>query len=315
MNWKTIRNALLAGLAVGCMTVAAQADSSAPEPVPLPKAPPTPAPAAPAMTQKVLVTICVPEQYEATRMVCKTEWKEEKYTAIKCELVPVEKTRMVTYCTNVPVDKVVDVVRRECYPVVENKVVTKYVTRCVPVEKIVSKVVDQGGHYECREVPCPERHGLLFHLCHRECEDPCAPPPTKLVSVYVPNCVTVQEKVTCLQRTCVPVTETVPCTVYKTRDVKEQVTVHTCEIKTEVKEQKYTCMEEKRTPYEATRKVAYTVMVPEKVTCTRMVTKQVEREVPVCVPTPCYEASCETACTHSCGHARCGGGLFRRGCR
>jgi hypothetical protein len=106
----------------------------------------------------------------------------------------------------------------------------------------------------------------------------------------------------------------VKVTTFKPKEIKEKVKVTTCEVKTEIKEEKFTVMVEKRTPYEATRKVCYTVPVQEKVMATRMVTKQVEREVPICVPVTCCAPPCCEACTHSCGHHH-RGGLFHRGCR
>src|SRR5258708_31570458 len=108
----------------------------------------------------------------------------------------------------VPVTEERQVTRYECVPVTEERPVTRYETHMVPVERTVSRCVDSGGHYECREVPCGGdgnggRHGLLGGLFRRRhhdcgCEESCAPAMTT-VSVYVPNMVTVQEKVTVMQ--------------------------------------------------------------------------------------------------------------------
>src|SRR5580658_6472040 len=55
-------------------------------------------------TKKICVTEYVPEHYQATRTVYKTEWKEEAYTSYKTECVPEVRTRtftvnhMVTEC-------------------------------------------------------------------------------------------------------------------------------------------------------------------------------------------------------------------------
>jgi hypothetical protein len=119
-------------------------------------------------TRKVMVTQWVPQNYETTRTVYKTEWKDEKYTAYKCELVPEERTRKVTTCKYVPETKDQVVTRYECVPVQEERTVTRYVTKRVPVKETVERCVDKGGHYETREVPCRP------HLLHRCCDD-CPP--------------------------------------------------------------------------------------------------------------------------------------------
>jgi hypothetical protein len=258
-----------------------------------------PAPA-PVVKKKIMVTQYVPQPYETTRTVYKTEYKEEKYTAYKCETVPEEHTRKVTYCKSIPETKDQVVTRYECVPTEVERDVTRMVYSTKQVTTMVNRCVDKGGHYECREVPCASHRCGLFH---RSCDDCCAPA-TKTVSVYVPNMVTEQVPVTTCQRVCTPVTEKVKCTVYKSVPKQETIKVTTCKLVYETKDEKCIVNVVKRTPYEATRKVAVCVPVQEKVMCTRMVPVQVEKEV-VCAPT--------STCS-SCG-GRCGllGGLFHRG--
>jgi hypothetical protein len=262
---------------------------------------PAPCAPAPVVTKKIMVTQYVPQPYETTRTVYKTEYKDQKYTAYKCELVPEEHTRTVTYCKSVPETKDQVVTRYECVPTVEERNVTRMVYSTKQVTTMVNRCVDKGGHYECREVPCRSLH--ICGLFHKSCCDDCAPPPTRTVSVYVPNMVTEKVPVTTCQRVCTPVTEKVKVTVYKSVAKQETIKVTTCKLVMETKDEKCIVNVVKRTPYEATRKVAVCVPIQEKVTCTRMVPVQVEKEV-VCAPT--------STCA-SCGKCHLFGGLFHRG--
>jgi hypothetical protein len=262
------------------------------------------------MTRKVLVTQYVPQPYETTRTVYKTEYKEEKYTAYRCETVPQERTRPVTTYKTVPVTKDQVVTRYERVPVEEERLVTRAVVKCQPVTQMVTRCVDAGGHYESREVACGSGRrcgswrGLL---CRRSCGcDTCAPA-TRTVRVYVPNYVTQQVPVTTLRTVVERVPEKVKVTSYKQVARQETVKVTTYQCVADTREEKYTVNVTRQVPYEAVRKVAHRVPVQEKVTLTRMVPVTVEKEVTV------------SACADSCGTSvrgsrRCGG-LFRWGCR
>jgi len=244
-----MRVALLAGSLIAASALTARAED--------------PKPADPCAPQ--YRTVCVkewaPEKYETTRIVYERVCREEKYTAYRCECVAETKTRQV--CVSVPV--------------VEERTVMKSHWTCVPETKVVRKCVDKG-HYECKEVPCGP--GFLERLrecfrCKDCCEDHCEPCPvrTKTVKVWVPCPVWEEKTVTCMKRVC----EKIP--------VKCPVTV----CKTQVKAQTYTCMVQKKVPYEATRTVVHCVPHEQKVTCTRMVCRTVQKQVPV-------ETCCETSC-------------------
>jgi hypothetical protein len=272
-------------------------------------------------TQKILVTEYRPQQYEATRITCKLEYKDEKYTAYKTEVVAEPKTRVVTYYEQVMKTREVQVVRYECVAVPEERTVVRNIVVCKPVKKTITRTVDVGGHYECREVPCGPppscgmRHGL-FHRRHGGCGE-CAPacgPATTTVSVYVPHCVTETVEVTVPQNVIEQVTEKVTVVTHKLIEKKETVTVPYCDLVKKEREENYTVYSTKVTPYEAVRKVAYTVEVPEKVICTRLVAVQVEKEVTVQVPSTCgFDAGYGTDCGYAGGRHH--GRLFHRHCR
>jgi hypothetical protein len=276
MNRQQIRVALLAGSLVAATALTARAQ----DPKPAPAA--TAAPCAPQF-RTVCVKEWVPEKYETTRITYERVCREEKYTAYRCECVPETRTRQV--CVSVP-----------C---VEERTVMKSQWKCVPVTQVVRKCVDKG-HYECKEVPCGpsflERLRESFRCkdgCNDCCENRCEPcPRTKTVKVWVP-CPTWEEKtVCCTKRVC----EKIP--------VKCQVKV----CKTQVKTETYTCMAQKRIPYEATRNVVHCVPHEQKITCTRMVCRTVQKQVPV-------ETCCETSCCRSRWFHGCGGLGFRHhGC-
>src|SRR5438477_2860390 len=84
-----VRLALLAGV-VAAATPAARAGDCC-------------SPCAPAPTFR---TVCmkewVPEQYNTTRTCYRTEWREEVFTAYRCECTPEVRSRTVTVCRMVP---------------------------------------------------------------------------------------------------------------------------------------------------------------------------------------------------------------------
>jgi hypothetical protein len=324
MKWSPVRTALLSAAALGLTALAAPAgDGGAADCC---------APCAPA-TRKVMVTEWVCQPYETTRTVYKTEYRTEnytayrtemqpqKYTAYRTELVPETHTRKVTYCRQVPVTREVPVTRVECVPTPEERTVTRTVVTCKPVVRMVSQTVDVGGHYECREVAvAPAGHGkhhggLLGRLCHRhaDCECDCGPVMTT-VQVYVPHCVTREVPVTTMERVCATVSEKVMVTVYKPVTKTEMVKVTSCEAHYETKDEPYTVCVPKQVsfeatrmvcvtvPYPATRRVAYCVPSQEKVTLTRLVSVQVEREVPCETAYPAGPVCCEGGHGHGHGH-------------
>jgi len=170
------------------------------------------------------------------------------------------------------------------------------VVTCKPVTTVTRKCVDQG-HYECREVPCGE--GLWTRLkkaCHKhdDCCEPCAPPPTKTVKVWVPNKVWVETPHTRMVRTC----EYVPTVVrvQACRKVPQQQTYKVCAYRCvpEQRTESYTVMVPRRVPFEATRTVARCVPVQERVTACRMVPRTVVRQVPAASCAACEETCCQS---------------------
>jgi hypothetical protein len=279
MNWKHLPVVLLAGtiLVVGTTTAPAHGlRSGSCAPVASECAMPC-APAPAPVMQKVMVTEYQREEYDTTVKVWKTFTKEEKYTAYKCEVVPVARKVMVTHyvtvpkvvervvtrcemqpvtvevpvtrCVMVPTEEERTVIRCEYVPTVEEREVTRYEAKTTPVTSYVNRCVDKGGHYECREVACSTgggRHGL-FHRRHEDCD---CPPPVSLVSVYVPNYVTEQVPVTTYQTVCVPVKERVKVTVYQRVEKPEKIKVTVCrlqEIKETVKVTRCQLIERKET--------------------------------------------------------------------
>jgi len=186
-------------------------------------------------------------------------------------------------------------------------------------ETVMEKKLVRLGHWECRET-CGGGllGGGLFGGGHghgNNCCDPCAtsctPVRTKKVWVCCPE-------YTCCPRTvCKKVCVQVPtvCKVPVCRQVWEDVTVNVCTYQcvTENVVQKYTCYETRQVPCKATRVVRVCVPYQETVTCCRMVSRCVERQVPVCNTSCCNTSCCETSCCSSGGHGLFSG--FRnRGC-
>jgi hypothetical protein len=320
---------LLAGLGLVTLVVPAGACGDCGSPCGGPALAPPCAPAAPAF-RTVSVNVWVPETYEATRTVMRTEWVTEKYTAYRCVMVPQTRTQVVTVNRMVPEER--EIVRTVCevVPSVETRTVMKPVVTCKPVTTVVRKCVDMG-HWECRLVPdCDHGHGhhggggFLRRLCGRhrheeECCEPCGPPPMKVVRVWCPNKVWVEQPVTTMARSCEYVPVQVQVTVCRTvaRQVPCKVTVCRCvPVQQTVN---VTCMVPTQVPYEATRCVPRCVPVVEKVQLCRMVCRTVEKQVPVvecCAPPPCCEAV--PCCASGGHHRRCGhhrGGHGHHGCR
>ena len=129
MFWQRVRFALLVGaLTVGAVP-SAQAWHSC-----------CAAPCAPT----ACCTEWVREPYTTTRTCYRTEYKQEAYTAYRCECVPVTRTYTCTVYKQVP--EVQTVMRTVCVtvPVVEERTVMQAHWTCKPVTCTVRKCVDQG---------------------------------------------------------------------------------------------------------------------------------------------------------------------------
>jgi len=289
MIWQRVRVALLASMVTMAASFATKAqaghcDSGC-----------APAPAAACPTSTVKVWECVPETYTTTRTVYKQVEVEEKYTAFKCvtvpethvrkvccyEKVPCEEIRTRTYCVKVPycAEKVCYEKHWVC------KQVTCYKRKCV-----------NNGHWECRQVECKS---MFQKKGCGDCCDSCPKYKTKKVWVSCkswveePYCKTVR---TC---ECRPVVKKVTC--YKTETRCENVKVCTYKCVPKEREETYTVCVTKKVPYEACRKVCKCVPTEEKVTCTRMVRRCVEKPVSNCV------SNCEPCCETKCKKRRCFG--------
>lgn len=295
MFWQRVRFALLAGVVAAATVSSARADDCC-----------APAPCAPT-TRTVCVQEWVPEKYQATRTVYKTQCRQETYTAYKCECVPVTKTRCVTVNKMVPECK--DVVRNYCVcvPVCTEKTVMQpcWTNQCVT--KMVKKCVDKG-HYECRCVPCkPSLCERIHEACKKHREGCCyCPPPvkTKMEKCWVPCKVWVECPVTCMQKVCTYKPVTVKCMTYKKEMRQEVCKVTCCKCVAEQRMETYTVLCKKMVPFQATRTVSVCVPCQETVTCCRMVCRTVQKQV----------SCCETCCTPCCSTKKCHkfGGLFAK---
>jgi hypothetical protein len=233
----------------------------------------------------------------------------ERYTAYRCETVPVVREQVQTVYRRVA--EMQTQVRRVCVnvPVVEERTVMKPCWTTQQVTTYVTKCVDRG-HYECREVHS-HRAAMRNRMHHRhgggDCCEPC-PPPTKTVKVWVPCMVPIQCPVTRCQRVCTMVPTRV-C-VRTCRQEYREHTVNVCVWRC-VPEQvtcRVTVLTTRTVPYEATRCVTVCVPTEQTVTCTRMVTRCVARQVPV---GPC-DTGCASPATLCCGGGRAKhGGLLR----
>jgi hypothetical protein len=255
----------------------------------------------------------VPEPYETTRTVYTTECKEEKYTAYRCEYECVEKTRVCTVYDRV--SEVQTIMKKVCVsvPCWEERTVMKTCVKKVPETHMVRKCVDKG-HYECQEVPCGP--SLMDHVkkwCSKDCCE-CEPCPvrTKTKKVWVPCPVWEEHPVTCWKKVveCVPVTCKVKVCKTEVHEEPCQITVWKCVPRQHT--ETYTCRVPKMVPYEATRTIRVCVPHEEKVTCTRMVCRTVEKKVPV---VPACEPCCEVACCKPRHyHRSCGLSIRHSGC-
>jgi len=289
MTWQ--RCALLAGVLSAAAVLPARADDAA-----------APAPCAPAY-RTVCVSEWVPEQYQCTRTVYKTECRTETYTAYKCECVPETRTRTCTVYKMVPETRVKTRRYCVCVPVCEEKTVMQACWTCKPVTCMVKKCVDQG-HYECHEVCCkPTLCERIHEACkkHREGCCYCPPPPkTKIEKCWVPCKVWIECPVTKMERVCEYKPVTCKVTTYKQEVREEKVNVTCCKCVPECRTENYTCYVQKMVPCQATRVCKVCVPVQETVTCCRMVCRTVEKKVPVCETTCCTPCCCEPCCAHKC---------------
>jgi hypothetical protein len=276
----------------------------------------------------VRVTECVPETYQYTRTSYRRECRQENYTAYRTECTAETRTRTCTVNKMVP--EVRTVMHTECItvPCVEERTVMQQFVTCKPCTTMCRKCVDRG-HWECREVPCHEgclsRMKKHFHKHHDCCEsscEPCAPPPTKTVKVWVPCKVWEETPVTTYKRVCEcrPVTCKVTTCKREQRQVQRQVTCMRCVPETHT--ENYTVMVPHQVAYQATRTVSVCVPCQETVTACRMVSRVVEKQVPAapaCGETTCCKPNgCENSCASTCcksHHHHCKhhcAGLFHR---
>jgi hypothetical protein len=290
MVWQRVRFVLVAGVLMAGAAVSARAEDQA-----------APAPA----TQTVTCTEWVPEQKQCTRTVYKTEYKQETYTAYRCECVPESRTYNVTVYKQVQDVKTVTRNYCVCVPTVEERTVMRAHVTCVPETKMVRKCVEKG-HYECKEVPvCHPIKDCFKKLCHNDCCEPCCPPPTKTVRVWVPCPVYKECPVTCMKRVCEYRPEKIKVCVNKMETRQEQCQVTYCKCVPEQQTRTCTVMVTKKTPYQATRCVPVCVPHQETYTVCRMVPRTVTKQVPVC-PAPCCETTCCKSHCHKWLH-RCSG--------
>jgi hypothetical protein len=240
-------------------------------------------------THKVCCTEWVPEQYQCTRTTYKTEYKQETYTAYRCECYPEVCSRTVTCCKMVPEVHTQVCNYTVCVPCVEEKTVMQACWTCRPVTKMVCKCVDQG-HYECHLEPCKPTLCERIHKCfhHDCCCEEC--PKMKEVKCWVPCKVMIQCPVTCMERVCEYKPVVVRCCTYKTECRQKTIQVTCCKYVPETHVEKYTVMKTRMVPCPATRCVAVCVPCTETVTLCRMVARTVIKEVPAC--TSCCKPCC-----------------------
>jgi hypothetical protein len=201
--------------------------------------------------------------------------------------VPTTEERVVSRWECVPTTEERVVSRWECVPTTEERTVTRLVPTTVPVTTYVSRCVQTGGHYECREVPCggyggQGRHGLFRHH-GGDCEAPCGPMMTT-ISVYVPTYAMEQVPVTTYRTVCQPVTEKVMVTVPRMVEKKETVKVtvnRMVEKKETVKVTRCQMVEKKETV-----KVTIPRMVEKKETVKVTIPRMVEKKETVKVTIP-----------------------------
>lgn len=271
-----VRFVLLAGVVVAAAAPARAGDCCAP---------------APCATRTVCCTEWVPEQYQTTRTTYKTEYRQEAYTAYKCETYSELCSRQVTCYKSVPEFTTQVVNYTVCVPCVEEKTVMQACVTYKPVTKMVCKTVDQG-HWECREVPCgPSICDRIRSHFHHDCccEAPCVK--MKTVKCWVPCPVTIQCPVTCMERCCEYRPVVVRCCSYKTECHQKTVQVCSYRCVPETHTEQFTVCKTRMVPVQATRCVAVCVPCTETVTCCRMVARTVTKQIP-----------CESPCGSCCGN-------------
>jgi hypothetical protein len=280
---------LISGLLAGVALLAANGLAAAAGPCCEPSCAPAPC------FKTVTVKEWVPEQYEATRTVYKTEYVQEKYTAYREECIPETRTYTVNVTRSVPVTKDVEVTCYKCVPTTETRTIYKKVCVCKQVTTIHKKWEDHG-HWECRQVEVKP----FFHKCCKDdcCCEPC--PKYKTKKVWCPCKVCVETPCTKTVKTweCVP--EQVCVTVNKQVPYKEIRKVCSYQCVTEAVTKTCTVNVKKCVPFEATRCVAKCVPVVEKYTACRMVCRCVEKQVPVCEAQPCCGKSKHSFFRKSC---------------
>jgi hypothetical protein len=290
MVWQRVRLALLAGVVAASAALSARADDCC-----------APASSAPA---------CAPQPSVCTRTAYRTEYKQETYTAYRCESVPETRTYTCTVYKRVPEVRTVTCTKCVCVPVVEERTVMQTCVTCKPVTHMTSRCVDRG-HWECCEVPCKKSHrlsGCLHRLCHRKsccdsCAEPCCPPPTKTVRKWVPCKVWEQVPVTRMERVCESRPVKCHVTTYKREMREEKVQVTCWKCVPETRTQTCQVMVTRRVPYQATRTVAVCVPCQETVACCQATT--------CCKPRCCrsharccHREKCRSGCFHRCGGHR-----------
>src|SRR5262245_34852979 len=258
-------------------------------------------PCPPVTTCKVTVVEYVPEQVPVTRTTYKVEWKEEAYTAFRCETVP--ETRTVTRTVMKPVCETVMEARTVCVrvPVTEQRTCFKTVWRTVPVTEVRQVRVDRG-HWECQMVTA--QPSLLERLCGRK-KDCCEPCPKMVAKkVWVPCWVCEERTVTTCKRVCEQVPYTVNVTTCKLESRTETVPVTRIRCVPEQVTQTVTVCVSKVVPYQGTRRVSTCVPMTETVMCTRMVPRCVEKEVAPAAACCQAAPSCQAAAHHGKHHHR-----------
>jgi hypothetical protein len=252
-------------------------------------------------TRTIQVKECVPETYKVKRTVYRTECKTEVVDGFKCEKVPEVRERTVCCVKKVPVMKVET---RKCCKTVtdcEERTVMKTCYKNVQ-ETCMKKELVRKGHWECQTVACQPK----------KCCDPCNPcgtsccPETKTVKKWV-NCPEYREcPVTVCKKVCYQEAVKVKVPVCRQVWTEEKVNVCTFECREEKRVEKYTVCVERKVPCKITRTVKVCVPHEEEVTCTRMVTRIVCKEVPANNCSTSCNSGCSTSCNDSCTPERHG---------
>jgi len=276
-----VRHPIRLAMLLGALTAVAVSPARAADPAPQ---------ASGCCMKTIKVTECVPENYQVKRTCYKVECRQETVDGFRCENVCEQRERVCTVVKRVPVTKTET--RKVCCHTTtyEDRVCMKKCYEYQQVTCMVKKCVSKG-HWECKEV-CKEP-GCLEKLCN-----PCAcgHVVTKKCWVHCPcyeECPVTKCKKVCVEK---PVcTKVAVCTpVWK--EVQVQVCTYNCVEEKVV--QKYTCNVTRQVPCKITRTVRVCVPYEETVTCCRMVTRCVERQVPVCETTCC--TPCCTPKHHRC---------------